>query len=83
MSGYGSKVEAMEVLKATIVMNAGSIPSGDPKDYYIGAFFDDHYYQWSGGWGIAAPSFEEFAALAEKHLRPAARRRTCMGRMPR
>lgn len=83
MSGYGSKVEAMQALKATIVMNAGSIPSGDPKDYYIGAFFDDHYYHWYGGWGIAAPSFEEFAALAEKHLRPAARKRIDTVRMLR
>lgn len=83
MSGYGSKVEAMQVLKATIVMNAGSIPSGDPKDYYIGAFFDDHYYRWYGGWGIAAPSFEEFVALAEKHLRPKARARVEMEAMLR
>lgn len=82
MSGYGSKAEAMQVLKATILMNS-ELPSQDPGDYYIGAFFDDHYYRWYGGWGIAAPSFEEFTALADKHLRPKARRRIEMEAMLR
>lgn len=84
MSGWTSKREAEQVIRATIVMNAADLPSGDPGDYWFARLFDDLVRPRSGGgWGMVEYDHDFFIATTTKHLRPKARRRIEMEAMLR
>jgi hypothetical protein len=69
MSGYSSRAEVVEVVKATI--RAGVAPDlpADPGAYNVAGIVRENFYRWSGGWGGAAHSAEEFTASMRRNLR--------------